>query len=50
MNTYEASVRIESSGMVIKTQINAETSQQAYFLLQGLYGQDNVIFLPTEVR
>lgn len=31
MNTYEASVRIESSGMVIKTQIIAETSQQAYF-------------------
>lgn len=50
MNTYEASVRIESSGMVINTLINAENSQQAYFLLQGLYGQDNVVFLPVEVR
>ena len=50
MNTYEASVRIQSSGMVINTLITAENSMQAYFLLQGLYGKDNVIFLPTEVR
>ena len=36
--------------MVIKTCVNAESLQQAYFLLQGLYGQDAVVHQPTEVR
>ena len=50
MNTYEAYVRIECNGMVVKTYVNAENSQQAYFLLQGQYGENNIVHLPSEVR
>jgi hypothetical protein len=50
MNTYEAYVRIECNGMVVKTYVNAESSQQAYFLLQGQYGENNIVHLPSEVR
>ena len=50
MNTYEAYVKVEHNNMVIKTLIRAENSQQAYFLLQGQYGQSNVVHLPQEVH
>ena len=49
MKTYEAYVRIESNGYVIKTLVKAENSQAAYCLLQGKYGSNNVVYFPTEV-
>lgn len=50
MNTYEAYVRIVSNGMVVKTWIKAGSNQDAYFLLQGQYGPDNIITLPAAVN
>jgi len=49
MKTFEAYVRIQSSGYIVKTVVQAENSQAAYFLLQGQYGQNNVVHLPREV-
>ena len=49
MNTYEAYVRITCNGMVIKTWIKANSNQEAYFLLQGQYGQDNIVTLPSAI-
>jgi hypothetical protein len=47
MRTFEAYVR--ANGYVVKTQVMAESSQDAYFLLQGQYGADNIVHLPVEV-
>lgn len=47
MKTYEAYVR--AGGFVVKTRVVADNSQDAYFLLQGQYGKDNIVHLPTEV-
>jgi hypothetical protein len=47
MRTFEAYVR--ANGYVIKTRVMAESSQDAYFLLQGQYGADNIVHLPVEV-
>jgi hypothetical protein len=47
MKTFEAYVRV--NGYVVKTRIAAESSQDAYFLLQGQYGTDNIVHFPTEV-
>ena len=47
MKTFEAYVR--ANGYVVKTRIVADNSQDAYFLLQGQYGADNIVHLPTEV-
>ncbi len=49
MKTYVAYVRIQPQGWVVETQILANSSQDAYFLLQGQYGANNVVHLPTEV-
>ena len=49
MRTFEAYVRIESSGYIVKAVIKAENSQAAYFLLQGQYGQNNVVHSPREI-
>lgn len=49
MKTFEAYVRIQPQGWVVKTQIVADDSQDAYFLLQGQYGAENIVHLPTEV-
>jgi hypothetical protein len=49
MKTYEAYVRIQPQGWVVKTRVIAESSQDAYFLLQGQYGADNIVHLPAEV-
>ena len=49
MNTYEAYVRIQPNGWVVKTRVVAENSQAAYFLLQGQYGENNVVHLPQAV-
>lgn len=49
MNTYEAYVRVMPSNMVVKTQIQADSSQSALFLLQGMYGAGNVVHLPSLV-
>jgi len=50
MNTYEAYVRISCNGLIIKTLVMAENSQQAYYLLQGQYGEHNIIHSPMEVK
>ncbi|QWD62822.1 hypothetical protein [Polynucleobacter sp. MWH-UH25E] len=47
MKTFEAYVR--ANGYVVKTRIMASSSQDAYFLLIGQYGVDNVVHLPMEV-
>jgi hypothetical protein len=49
MKTYESYVRIQPQGWVVKTRVIAESSQEAYFLLQGQFGNDNIVHLPTEV-
>jgi hypothetical protein len=49
MKTFEAYVRIQPQGWVVKTMVVAENSQDAYFLLQGQYGNDNIVHLPTEI-
>jgi hypothetical protein len=48
MTTYEAYVRA-GGGYVVKAVVVAENAQAAYFLLQGQYGADNIVILPTEV-
>lgn len=48
MKTFEAYVR--AGGVVVKTLIIAGDSQAAYFLLQGQYGNENIVHLPTEVN
>ena len=47
MKTFEAYVR--AGGYVVKTLVMADNSQAAYFLLQGQYGLNNIVHLPTEV-
>ena len=47
MSTYEAFVR--AGVFIVKEMVVAENSQDAYFLLQGQYGKDNVVHLPTQV-
>jgi hypothetical protein len=49
MRQFEAYVRIQENGYVVKTVVMAENNQAAYFLLQGQYGQNNVVHLPQEV-
>lgn len=49
VNTYEAYVRTQPSNMVVKTQVQADSNQAALFLLQGMYGEHNVVHLPTLV-
>ena len=48
MKTFEAYVR--ANGYVVNRRIVAENSQDAYFLLQGQYGADNIVHLPCEVN
>lgn len=47
MKTFEAYVR--AGGIVVKALIVASNSQDAYFLLQGQYGKDNIVHFSTEV-
>jgi hypothetical protein len=47
MKTFEAYVR--AGGFIVKTIVVAENSQAAYFLLQGQYGNDNIVHFPAEV-
>ena len=47
MKTFEAYVR--AGGFVVKTLVMADNSQAAYFLLQGQYGLNNIVHLPTEI-
>ncbi len=49
MNTYEAMVRISSNNMVVRTCVQASSSQDALWLLEGQYGSGNVVTLPTLV-
>jgi hypothetical protein len=47
MKTFEAYVRVGS--FVVKTLIVAEGMQEAIFLLQGQFGDDSLVHMPTEV-
>lgn len=47
MKTFEAYVR--ANGYVVKARIMANSSQDAYFLMIGQYGVDNIVHLPMEV-
>jgi hypothetical protein len=49
MNTYEAMVRIPANNMVVRTQVQAQTNQDALWLLEGQYGVGNVVTLPSLV-
>lgn len=49
MNTYEAMVRIQANNMVVRTQVQAQSNQDALWLLEGQYGVGNVVQLPTLV-
>ena len=49
MHTYEAYVRIPQNNYVVKTQVRAESVQQAYFLLQGQFGVGNVVHMPSRI-
>jgi hypothetical protein len=49
MNTYEAMVRIQSNNMFVRTQVQAQSNQDALWLLEGQYGAGNVVTLPTLV-
>jgi len=49
MNTYEAMVRIASNNMYVKTRVQANSHQDALWLLEGQYGAGNVVHLPTLV-
>jgi hypothetical protein len=49
MNTYEAMVRISSNNMVVRTSVQASSSQNALWLLEGQYGTGNVVTLPSLV-
>ena len=49
METYEAMVRIQSNNMVVRTRVQANSSQDALWLLEGQYGASNVVTLPSLV-
>lgn len=49
MNTYEAMVRIQANNMVVRTQVQAQSNQDALWLLEGQNGVGNVVQLPTLV-
>ncbi len=49
MNTYEAMVRIQSNNMVVRTRVQANSNQDALWLLEGQYGAGNIVTLPTLV-
>jgi len=49
VNTYEAMVRIASNNLIVRTQVQANSHQDALWLLEGQYGAGNVISLPNLV-
>lgn len=49
MNTYEAMVRIQSNNMVVRAHVQANSNQDALWLLEGQYGVGNVVTLPSLV-
>lgn len=50
MNTYRAYVRVPfgDSTTVVETAVCADNTNAAIFLLQGMYGRDNVMGIPTQ--
>ena len=51
MNTYKALVRVPdgNSSIVVETAVQSTDINSACYLLNGLYGQDNVISLPQKI-
>ena len=47
MHTYSAHVR--ANGMVVQTQVCANSLHDAINLLKGMYGSDNLVHLPQLV-
>jgi len=54
MKTFSATVKVRkgssSSTMLIKTQVQADSPDQAKWLLEAQYGAGNVIGTPQQVR
>lgn len=50
MNTYRAYVRVPfgDSTTVVETAVQAQNTNAATFLLQGMYGRDNVMSIPIQ--
>jgi hypothetical protein len=49
MKTYQAYVRIQPANVIVRTQVVADGLQQAIFILQGQFGADNLVHLPSEI-
>ena len=51
MHTYTAYVRAPfgDSTIVVKTQVQAENTNAATFLLRGQYGTENVVSIPQQI-
>ena len=50
MNIYRAYVRVPFgySTTVVETAVHADNTNAAIFLLQGMYGRDNVMGIPIQ--
>lgn len=48
MNTYEAYVRTPN-GIVVRTHVQASSNLDALNLLRGMFGEGNIVHLPTEI-
>lgn len=51
MNTYSAYVRVPfgDSTTVVETAVQAQNTNAAMFLLNGMYGRDNLMSIPQQV-
>lgn len=49
MKTYQAYVRIQPANNIVRTQVVADGLQQAIFILQGQFGAENIVHLPSEI-
>lgn len=48
MNTYEAYVRAPN-GIVVRTIVQADGVLDALNLLRGMFGENNIVHLPSEI-
>ena len=49
MKTYQAYVRLMPANIIVRTQVVADGMQQAICILQGQFGAENLVHLPSEV-
>lgn len=48
MKTYEAYVRTPN-GIVVRSHVQADNSLDALNLLRGMFGESNIVHLPSEL-